>query len=177
MKYKSGLVVLIVVGVVSFQFFMPDVAHAETVTSPQFTSTTISVTGHSPFHTQHIVAKDPWSGVKTSWVAVSFVQATLKQVGFQTSWNRKGFALVKYPPGHTLAALGDPEAGPATKNQIAVYFVNGTPPSAVIPKLSEEGTVYMPIYYLDEILNHYWRANAKWNGGISTWSFHVHPIN
>lgn len=160
----------------------PVVARAATETIFGYAPTTISVLGHPAVHTQHVVAKDPWSGVETTWIPVTFVQEALKQVGFKTTWNGTAFSLIKYPPGHTLAALGNPEAHPAARNQIQIYLVAGAPPSAVIPKLVAKNpasgirTVYMPIFYLDNIvLNHYWRMNATWSGVNDTWSLRFQP--
>ncbi len=113
---------------------------------------------------------------------MSYVQKTLKQVGFETTWNGTAFSLVKYPPGHTLAALGNPEAPTATRNQIQIHLVAGAPPSADVPKFvarnSASGidTVYMPIYYFDKIINYYWKIRATWNGASDTWSLDFHPI-
>ena len=113
---------------------------------------------------------------------MSYVQKTLKQVGFETTWNGTAFSLVKYPPGHTLAALGNPEAPTATRNQIQIHLVAGAPPSADVPKFvarnSASGieTVYMPIYYLDTILNNYWKMGATWDGASDTWSLDFHPV-
>ncbi len=182
MKQKAGLPGVVAVGSVIALGLFPVVANAATETTGRYVPTTISVTGHASLHVQHVVAKDPWSGVETTWIPISYVQKTLKQVGFETTWNGTAFSLVKYPPGYTLAALGNPEALTATRNQIQIHLVAGAPPSAVVPKFvarnSASGieTVYMPIYYLDTILNYYWKMGATWNGVNDTWSLNFHPI-
>ena len=182
MKPKTRLQGVVAVGSVIALGLLPAVASATTGTTGRYVPTTISVTGHASLHVQHVVARDPWSRVETTWIPMSYVQKTLKQVGFETTWNGTAFSLVKYPPGHALAALGNPEAPTATRNQIQIHLVAGAPPSAVVPKFvarnSASGveTVYMPLYYLDEILNYYWKMGATWNGVTGTWSLDFHPI-
>lgn len=177
MRYKA-IVGLILVGMTSIQLFIFSVVHAATITEIKYRPTTIFVSGHSSLQVTHIIAQDPWSGKDTTWIPISFVQKALKEVGFETTWNGKtnAFSFVKYPPGHGLAALGNPESFP-TKNQIVIYLVAGAPPSLSMPMLTDNGVKYMPIYYLNTwILNHYWRTNAKWDGNTNTWSFHFSPI-
>jgi hypothetical protein len=172
-----GFKAVILMGV-TCQLLIPSTVFAATVTEGQYQQkpTIISVSGHSPFEATHIIARDPWSGNETTWISISVVQRALKDVGFETTWKGTEFALVKYPPGYGLRDLGGPEAGPATINQIAFHLVAGAPPSAVMPMLTDNATKYMPIYYVDTILNHYWRTNAKWNGTTNTWSFDFKPI-
>ena len=165
---------LILVGMTSIQFLIPSIIHAATVTETQYHPTIISVLGHSSLQVTHIIAQDPWSGKETTWIPISMVQKVLKKIGFETTWKDNALSMVKYPPGHALAALGNPEAFP-TKNQIALYLVAGAPASDSMPMLTNNATKYMPIYYLNTELNYYWRANAKWNGNTDTWSFHFIP--
>ena len=165
--------------------FMPNVVNAATVTDLQFKPTTISVARHFTLHTARVVAKDPWSGVETTWIPINVIKKTLREVGIVTKWNRLGtsFTLVTYPPGNTKAALGDPEALPASPNEIQYNLVAGAPPSGDMPKLVAKdpltctNTVYMPIWYLNhEILNHYWNMRSIWNGITNVWSLDFTPF-
>lgn len=129
-RHGAGLFGLTAALSVTALGLFPVVAHAATATNFRYEPTTISVTGHRSLHVQHVVAKDPWSGVETT----------------------------------------------------QIHLVAGAPPSEDIPRFvvkdpaSGIDTVYMPIYYLDNILNHYWRMGATWNGVNHTWSFHFQPI-
>jgi hypothetical protein len=152
-------------------------------TSIAMKDTHIYFNGKNIYNPEHVVAKDPWSGVETAWVPMSFVQQALKQVGFETTWNGTSFTFSKYPPGwKAYAALGNPEAPPAIKNQIQINLVAGAPPSADIPKFVAKSptsgmeTTYMPIYYLDNILNHYWRMGAVWDGIHDNWTLHSQQV-
>ena len=154
-------------------------------TSPvTYKPTTISVKGHKTLHVQHIVAKDPWSGVETTWIRIDDVKETLRRVGIVTTWNTSGtsFSLVKYPPGHALRALGNPEV-PPNASGIRFHLVAGAPPSGHMPKLVMKDPttgaelVYMPIYYLNHmILNAYWKMNSHWNGQSNVWSLDFQPV-
>lgn len=163
---------------------MPTVTWAST-SHATYKPTTISVKGHTSLHVQHIVAKDPWSGVETTWVRINDVKKTLREVGIVTTWNASGtsFSLVKYPPGHALRALGNPEVPPHASG-IRFYLVASAPPSGHMPMLvtkdptTGEESVYMPIYYLNHmILNSYWRMNSHWNGQSNVWSLDFQPVN
>ena len=46
-------------------------------------ATHIYLDGAVIFNPRHIVAKDPWSGVKTTWMPIYYVQQAVKQAGFQ----------------------------------------------------------------------------------------------
>lgn len=166
---------------------MPNVVHAATVTDLQFKPATIFVASHATLHTTRVVAEDPWSGVKTTWISINVIKKTLREVGIVTKWNRLGnaFTLVTYPPGNTKAALGNPEAlsDSPKSNEIQYTLVAGAPPSGDMPKLVAKdpltgtNSVYMPIWYLNhDILNDYWNMGSKWNGISNVWSLNFTPF-
>ncbi|KPV38944.1 hypothetical protein [Alicyclobacillus ferrooxydans] len=136
-------------------------------------ATHIYLNGQNVSNPEHVIAKDPWGGSKTTWVPVYYLQQVLTKAGFQTSWNGTSLTFVSDPSGWvTGAALGNPEAQPLTapKGQMQVTLVSGSAPSMNIPKLvakdpaSGVKTTYVPIYYIDQVLNQYWMMHATWNG-------------
>ncbi|MCY0887464.1 MAG: hypothetical protein OWQ59_03310, partial [Alicyclobacillaceae bacterium] len=120
-----------------------------------------------------MIAKDPWGGANTTWVPIYYLQQTLKQVGFQTTWNGTDLVFAKYPTKWTFhVALGNPEANPtvAPAGQMQISLVAGGPPSMNFPKLvakdpaSGVNTTYVPIYYVDSVLTHDFGMTATWDG-------------
>ena len=145
-------------------------------------ATHIQLDGKTVFSPKHVIAKDPTSGVETTWVPIYYLQQTLKRAGFQTSWNGKVLTFDSYPHGWvTQAALGNAEARPAGKNDMQLQLVKDAPPSADAPKLVARDsaldveTTYAPIYYINQILNYYWGLHASWNGDDNVWSMYTQP--
>lgn len=155
-------------------------AMAATDSGVSMAATHIQLDGKTVFSPKHVIAKDPMSGVETTWVPIYYLQQTLKKVGFQTSWNGKVLTFDSYPQGWvTQAALGNLEAGPAGKSDMQIQLVKNANPSENVPKLvardpaSGVETTYAPIYYINQILNYYWVMHAFWNGQDDVWSMYT----
>lgn len=153
--------------------FLAVPAMAATQSGTTMAATHIYLDGQNVSNPEHVVAKDPWGGSKTTWVPIYYLQQVLKKAGFQTSWNGTSLTFVSDPYGWVAgAALGNPEAQPlvAPKGQMQVKLDNQGPPSMNIPKIvtkdpaSGVETTYAPIYYIDQVLNKYWMMHVTWNG-------------
>jgi len=170
-KYAVSGLALAAVTLASGLLAVP--AMAETQSGNTMAATHIYLDGKNVTNPEHVVARDPWGGSKTTWVPIYYLQDALKQVGFQTTWNGTDLTFTKYPMNWKFnVALGNEEANPvvAPKGQMQICLVKGAPPSMNFPKLvakdpaSGVNTTYVPIYYVDTVLTRDFSMGATWDG-------------
>ncbi len=170
MKPKANVIGIMALGTIAMQMFIPKVTHATT----QYAPTTISITGESSLHPQHVLANDPWSGKPTSWVPVYYLQVALKSVGVQSAWNGNTLNILSVPYGWNENVNSVPEQGIPSAGQMQ-FSIGGNQNDYVrAPKLvvkdpaSNVETTYVPIYYANLFLNQRLQMKTSWTG--STWT-------
>lgn len=183
MKEKVGLVGIFAIGVVSAQLWMPLVADAAPqstlhttepkATAMQHTSASFTTVKEISLHPQHIVAKDPWSDKKTSWIPVNEMQNDLSELGIQTSWNGNTLAISSIPSGWTEATSKVSFSGtpPIGQMQFAMNRsqngIERAPLLVVNNSNTHIKTTYLPIYYANLFLHEQLLIQATWTG--NTW--------
>lgn len=173
MKNKFAVSSLALVGMTLTSTLATAPAMAATSSGYTMAATRINLDGQNLSNPQHVVAKDPWSGSKTTWVPVYYLQQALKKIGFQTTWDGTDLTFTNYPTNWKFnVALGNEEAHPviAPQGQMQIRLVKGAPPSMNFPKFvakdpaSGANTTYVPIYYVDTVLTRDFSMGATWDG-------------
>lgn len=159
---KKILAIPLIVGLMMWQALVPSMAHATTI---QSVPTKVYVSGHLLSSSNHIVAIDPWSGKNTSYLSMSALQLTLRNVRIQSQWDGTNLTLTA-PSGWKVSAAGAPQPRPVYANEMG--FVLGGGQFGIAPKLIVNGVTYAPIYYINQILTRRFFMGAMWHR--SSWT-------
>lgn len=124
-----------------------------------YTSASIEINGHATFHPDKFVANG------TTYMPIWYVMQTLNQVGYKSAWNGHVWAVTspQSTSFHLNAQTGHTSI--EVNGQIAEVDV---PTIAAKDPLSGVFTTFMPIWYVQQLLNNVGITTDTWNG--TTWT-------
>lgn len=134
------------------------------------TKTTISVSGKTTYTPYTLVAKDPNSGVMTTFVPIWYVMQVLSQNGLAATWDGAGKGMLTIWDGGFGKGFGI-----FNSKGSASVMLNGKQAETGVPRLTvkdpESGvyTTYFPIYYINQLLTAL-KYNVTWNGSTHRWA-------
>ncbi len=112
-------------------------------------------------------AKDPNSGVMTTFVPIWYVMQVMNKAGVTNSWNGVTHTLTLGGKNATLSIHGTKGDATITLNGKAVE--SGVPSFAVVDPNSGSLTTFFGLYYAEKMLDAMGFSNA-WNGTKHTWT-------
>ena len=117
-------------------------------------------------------AKDPNSGVMTTFVPIWYIMRVMNQAGISTDWNGNGHTLFLMGKNATLPLKIVAQHGNAQIDLNGGAVESGVPSFAVKDPNSGKLTTFFGLYYAQQMLNALNLTNT-WNGNTHTWTITI----
>lgn len=142
------------------------VAWAGTSSSiPEWAPTVIKANGQVVSHVEHIIAVDPFSQEKTSWLPIWYLETALSKLGVQSTWNGRVWTMET--PSSWRADVKNTIGKMPTASEMELV-IDGKEVE-IAPKLvakepwGHSETTYAPVYYVMEAVQAA-GGEVAWNG-------------
>ena len=171
MKVKKFVAALSAAAIVATMAF-PAMAASNTVKEDHYTltKTVVSVNGKTAYTPYVFAAKDPNSGVMTTFIPIWYIMQVMKGAGIATTWNGNGGVLTLSGKSGSLSIHGAHGHSSIVLNGKTVE--SGVPSFAVTDPNSGKLTTFFGLYYAEKMLDSLGFSNT-WNGTKHVWALSV----
>ncbi len=129
--------------------------------------TSVVVNGKTAYTSYVFAAKDPNSGVMTTFIPIWYIMQVMKHAGVGNHWNGNTHALTLTGKSASLTIHG--AHGNASIMLNGKTVESGVPSFAVKDPNSGVKTTFFGLYYAEKMLDAL-GFNNTWNGGAHTWT-------
>jgi hypothetical protein len=151
---------------------VPAFAASNTVKEGNYTlaKTVVSVNGKTAYEPYVFAAKDPNSGVMTTFIPIWYIMQVMKGAGITNTWNGNSGVLTLSGKSGSLSIHGAHGHSSIVLNGKTVE--SGVPNFAVKDPNSGKLTTFFGLYYAEKMLDAMGLANT-WNGTKHVWTLSV----
>jgi len=153
----------------------PAMAASNTVKEGNYTlaKTVVSVNSKTAYTPYVFAAKDPNSGVMTTFIPIWYIMQVMKGAGITNSWNGNSGVLTLSGKSGSLSIHGAHGHSSIVLNGKTVEA--GVPSFAVTDPNSGKLTTFFGLYYAEKMINSLVGFSNTWNGTNHTWKINA-PI-